>query len=35
MAVLALGETLLQPTIAAISNDLSPDHLRVRYNAAC
>jgi MFS family permease len=33
MAVFALGETLLQPTIAAITNDLSPDHLRGRYNA--
>lgn len=29
----ALGETLLQPTIPAITNDLSPDHLRGRYNA--
>jgi MFS family permease len=33
MAVFALGETLLQPTIPAITNDLSPDHLRGRYNA--
>ena len=32
-AVFALGETLLQPTIPAITNDLSPDHLRGRYNA--
>ena len=31
--VFALGETLLQPTIPAITNDLSPDHLRGRYNA--
>ena len=29
----ALGETLLQPTIPAITNDLAPDHLRGRYNA--
>jgi MFS family permease len=33
LAVFALGETLLQPTIPAITNDLSPDHLRGRYNA--
>lgn len=33
MTVFALGETLLQPTIPAITNDLSPDHLRGRYNA--
>jgi MFS family permease len=32
-AVFALGETLLQPIIPAITNDLSPDHLRGRYNA--
>ena len=32
-SVFALGETLLQPTIPAITNDLSPDHLRGRYNA--
>jgi MFS family permease len=32
-AVFALGDTLLQPTIPAITNDLSPDHLRGRYNA--
>jgi MFS family permease len=32
-AVFALGETLLQPTNPAITNDLSPDHLRGRYNA--
>jgi MFS family permease len=31
--VFALGETLLQPSIPAITNDLSPDHLRGRYNA--
>lgn len=33
MAVFALGETMLQPTIPAITNDLAPDHLRGRYNA--
>jgi MFS family permease len=33
MAVFALGETLLQPTLPAITNDLSPDHLHGRYNA--
>jgi len=27
------GETMLQPTIPAITNDLAPDHLRGRYNA--
>ena len=32
-SVFALGETLLQPTIPAITNDLSPDHVRGRYNA--
>ena len=32
-AVFALGETLLQPTVPAIVNDLAPDHLRGRYNA--
>ena len=32
-AVFALGETLLQPTIPALVNDLAPDHLRRRYNA--
>jgi MFS family permease len=31
--VFALGETLLQPIIPAITNDLSPGHLRGRYNA--
>ena len=33
MGVFAFGETLLQPTIPAITNDLAPDHLRGRYNA--
>jgi len=33
MALFALGETMLQPTIPAITNDLAPDHLRGRYNA--
>lgn len=32
-ALFALGETLLQPTIPAITNDMAPDHLRGRYNA--
>jgi MFS family permease len=32
-SVFAFGETLLQPTIPAIVNDLAPDHLRGRYNA--
>jgi len=32
-SVFAIGETLLQPTIPAIVNDLAPDHLRGRYNA--
>lgn len=33
MAVFALGETLLHPTIPAISNDLASDRTRGRYNA--
>ena len=33
MGLFALGETLLQPTIPSITNDLAPDHLRGRYNA--
>lgn len=33
MAVFALGETFLQPTLPAIVNDLAPDDLRGRYNA--
>jgi MFS family permease len=32
-SVFAFGETLLQPTIPAIVNDLAPEHLRGRYNA--
>jgi MFS family permease len=32
-SVFALGETLLQPTVPALINDLTPDHLRGRYNA--
>ena len=32
-SVFALGETLLQPTMPAIVNDLAPEHLRGRYNA--
>jgi MFS family permease len=31
--IFALGETMLQPTIPAITNDLAPDHARGRYNA--
>ncbi|GAA3541566.1 MFS transporter [Nocardioides daeguensis] len=31
--VFGIGETLLQPTLPAINNDLAPDHLRGRYNA--
>ncbi len=33
MAVFALGETLLQPTVPAMTNDLAADHNRGRYNA--
>ncbi|MDX6323844.1 MAG: hypothetical protein QOK15_198, partial [Nocardioidaceae bacterium] len=32
-SVFGLGETLLQPTVPALVNDLAPDHLRGRYNA--
>ena len=32
-SVFALGETLLQPTLPAIVNDLAPDRLRGRTNA--
>ncbi len=32
-AVFGVGETLLQPTLPAITNDLAADHLRGRYNA--
>ncbi|MDN5892843.1 MAG: MFS transporter [Nocardioides sp.] len=32
-ALFASGETLFQPTLPAITNDLSPAHLRGRYNA--
>jgi MFS family permease len=32
-SVFAIGETLMQPTIPALVNDLAPDHLRGRYNA--
>jgi MFS family permease len=31
-SVFAIGETLLQPTMPAIVNDLAPEHLRGRYN---
>lgn len=33
LALFGLGETLLQPTLPAITNDLAPDHLRGRVNA--
>ncbi|MDF1604858.1 MFS transporter [Nocardioides sp. YIM 152315] len=33
-SIFAFGETLLQPTVPALVNDLAPDHLRGRYNAA-
>ena len=33
MGVFALGETLLQPTVPAMTNDLAADHTRGRYNA--
>ena len=33
MGVFALGETLMQPTVPAMSNDLASDHTRGRYNA--
>ena len=33
-AIFALGETLLSPIAPSITNDLAPDHLRGRYNAA-
>lgn len=32
-AVFGFGETLMQSTIPAVTNDLAPDHLRGRYNA--
>ncbi|WP_370894569.1 MFS transporter [Janibacter sp. GXQ6167] len=32
-AIFGFGETLLQPTLPAITNDLAPDHLRGRMNA--
>lgn len=33
MALFAFGETMMQPTIPAICNDLAADHTRGRYNA--
>ncbi len=33
MGAFAFGETLMQPTVPAISNDLASDHTRGRYNA--
>jgi MFS family permease len=32
-AVFAVGETALSPTVPAIVNDITPEHLRGRYNA--
>ncbi len=32
-ALFGLGETLLQPTLPAITNDMAPNHLRGRVNA--
>lgn len=34
LGIFGLGETLLSPVGAAVTNDLAPDHLRGRYNAA-
>ncbi|GAA2491191.1 MFS transporter [Winogradskya humida] len=34
LGVFAVGETLLSPTLPALVNDLAPDELRGRYNAA-
>ena len=34
MVVFAVGETMLQPIAPAIVNDIAPEHLRGRYNAA-
>jgi len=34
MAIFAVGETLLQPVGPALVNDIAPEHLRGRYNAA-
>ncbi len=32
-AIFGFGETLMQPTLPAITNDLAPAHVRGRYNA--
>jgi len=32
--IFAIGETMLQPSGSAIINDIAPEHLRGRYNAA-
>jgi len=34
MIIFALGETMLQPVGSAIINEIAPEHLRGRYNAA-
>lgn len=33
LGVFAVGETMLQPTVPAVCNDLADDHTRGRYNA--
>jgi len=34
MVVFAIGETMLQPVGQALVNEIAPEHLRGRYNAA-
>ncbi len=34
MIVFAIGETMLQPVSSALVNEIAPEHLRGRYNAA-
>jgi MFS family permease len=34
MVIFAIGETMLTPTQSAIVNEIAPEHLRGRYNAA-
>ena len=34
MVIFAIGETMLQPVGSAIVNEIAPEHLRGRYNAA-
>ncbi|OAI38468.1 hypothetical protein AYO39_01075 [Actinobacteria bacterium SCGC AG-212-D09] len=33
LVIFAIGATFLSPTFSAIANDISPDHLRGRYNS--